>query len=85
MFHNLLFSPKLIRQSDGRDGDVKTIERGKKPLQGFNRKPKVEGTTWKKDMVVDKMLLQFLTTLSLRKFSCYLLNQNLDNIAHRNH
>ena len=48
-------------------------------------KPKGEGTTWKRDMVVDKMILQFLTKLDLPNFNCYILNQVLDNIAHRNY
>jgi len=48
-------------------------------------KPKGEGTTWKKDMVVDKMILLFLTTLDQPNFKCYVLNQVLDNIAYRNY
>jgi hypothetical protein len=44
-------------------------------------KPKVEG----KDMVVDKMILHFLTNVGLPIFNCYLLNQTLDNITHRNY
>jgi len=86
MLLNLLSAPNLIRQIGWKRIVVlKQLREVKKCYKVLLGKPKREGTILNKDMVIDKMIVQFLTTISLRKFSCYLLNQNLDNIAQRNH